>query len=658
MTRREAWASAALVTMAAILVRAWAATIITFPRPEDTAYYVGVARNLLDGRGLVSDAIWSFATPPLSFPRPAFEVWLPLPAFLDAIPMWLFGATGRDALPLDALLASFRAAQWASILEGALVAVLAWRLAADVAVERSMSPGRARTLALGTGLTVAVYLPLVLHSALPDSTMPFAVLVLAVCLLAGRLERDARNARDAWVGADGGSAATTAPVPWRDRRVIAIGVLLGIAALTRNEAIWLALGWVVVAWGIARTRGGWIRLVAGAAVPALIVFAPWAVRDWLTFGSPLPGQALANALSLTGRDIFAWEVTPTLARYFDAGLPTLVGLRWTGFIHNLVSVLLLPGMPIAAIGLVALPWSARGTALRLLVVFASITFVAATLLFPVSTTWGTFLHAAGAVQVLLVVSALLGLDAFLAAIGRRRGWTRHVAWLGAVLGIAGGAVFTAALLPSFGRDGDAVRERYVTLPAALAAAGVNLVVLTIRRRPTSRPRSSSPTPRSTSRRPPGSTPSRSPMSPRPPSSTSPARSPARTSSSSAPTTTGSGPRSLRPTRSGFDASNPCRSGARIPRSPIFGSSGSPVRRAARYRGPRCGRGVPCVGGKSSISPRVPNRRQRSTSRADEPVRERTAMTRRVVCPAPIGDRDNSAPSIRSARIQPRPVPRW
>ncbi len=658
MTRREAWASAALVTMAAILVRAWAATIITFPRPEDTAYYVGVARNLLDGRGLVSDAIWSFATPPLSFPRPAFEVWLPLPAFLDAIPMWLFGATGRDALPLDALLASFRAAQWASILEGALVAVLAWRLAADVAVERSMSPGRARTLALGTGLTVAVYLPLVLHSALPDSTMPFAVLVLAVCLLAGRLERDARNARDAWVGADGGSAATTAPVPWRDRRVIAIGVLLGIAALTRNEAIWLALGWVVVAWGIARTRGGWIRLVAGAAVPALIVFAPWAVRDWLTFGSPLPGQALANALSLTGRDIFAWEVTPTLARYFDAGLPTLVGLRWTGFIHNLVSVLLLPGMPIAAIGLVALPWSARGTALRLLVVFASITFVAATLLFPVSTTWGTFLHAAAAVQVLLVVSALLGLDAFLAAIGRRRGWTRHVAWLGAVLGIAGGA----SSRPCCCRRSGAMAMRFApgtwTCRTALRAAGVNLVIRQSSAQAHIGPGRHHRLPDllrgddGDQRR------SRCPTSPRSPSWTSPARFRAQTSSSSAPTTTGSGPRSLRPTRSGFDASNPCRSGARIPRSPIFGSSGSPVRRAARYRGPRCGRGVPCVGGKSSISPRVPNRRQRSTSRADEPVRERTAMTRRVVCPAPIGDRDNSAPSIRSARIQPRPVPRW
>ena len=65
--------------------------------------------------------------------------------------------------------------------------VLAWRLAADVAAERGLPPGRARTLAIGTGLTTAVYLPLLLHSALPDSTMPFAVLALAACLLMTRI---------------------------------------------------------------------------------------------------------------------------------------------------------------------------------------------------------------------------------------------------------------------------------------------------------------------------------------------------------------------------------------------------------------------------------------------------------------------------------------
>ena len=544
LSRREAWASAALVFIAAIAVRVWAAGVITFPRPEDTAYYVGVARNLVEGRGLVTDAIWSFGTPPLVFPRPAFEVWLPLPSFLAALPMALLAPT-------------FAAAQWSSIVVGGLVAVLAWRLAADVAAERRLPVGRARTIALGTGLSAAVFMPLVLHSVLPNSTMLFGALVLAACLLGGQILRSPDLSSFPRAG-------LLARLGLTDRRVVLLGLLLGLAALTRNEAIWLALVWAFLAWRASGVPGvKRVALVLGAAIPAMVVFAPWAVRDWLVFGSPFPGQAIANALSLQGTDIFAWGETPTLSRYLGAGVAHLVGLRITGFFHNLVNVLLLLGIPISAIGLLALPWTmtnapfglatfrrrarpgtpaepspepppdldtepearyvavplkplipteetvappapsepetiawghqaerplayadrpqrtaqviepeARPGALQMLLLFSLLTFLATTLLFPVATTWGTFLHASAAVQVLLLLSALLALDRLIAEVGRRRGWTRPVAWLGPALGLAAGALFTLVLLPAFGRDGEGTRERFEALPAALAAAGV------------------------------------------------------------------------------------------------------------------------------------------------------------------------------------------
>src|SRR5262245_8747621 len=490
MSRREAVLSAAVVFLVALAVRAWAATQITYPRPEDVAYYVGVSRNLLEGHGLTSDAIWSFQTPPLSFPRPAFEVWLPLPSILAAIPMAFLGTT-------------FAAAQWSSIVVGSVVAVLGWRLAADVAAARGMPVGRARTLAIGTGLTAAVYLPLVLASVQPDSTMPFAALVLGACLVMTRLERANGWART------------------RGRDLVALGVLLGLAALTRNEAIWLALTWAFVAWRIAGREvaaflarpvrgatsagrpvvdrssmsrvGQWIGLLAPPAVVAIIAFAPWAYRDWLAFGSPLPGQALTNALSLDGRDIFAWQDRPTVARYLGAGIGTLLELRWTGFVHNVTDVLLLLGVPVSAIGLVGLVGVARprrsaaaaasgpsngvaspGAAepssvdpLRPLVIFSILTFLAATLLFPVSTTWGTFLHAAGATHVLLVISALLVLDRLIVWVGARRGWHRPVAWLGPAFAIAGCLLFSAVLLPGDGKASRDTAARYDALAAAV-----------------------------------------------------------------------------------------------------------------------------------------------------------------------------------------------
>jgi hypothetical protein len=499
MSRREAILSASAVFLVALGVRAWAATQITFPRPEDVAYYVGVARNLVEGRGLVTDAIWSFQTPPLAFPRPAFEVWLPLPSFLAAAPMSVLGTT-------------FVAAQVSSVVVGSIVCVLAWRLAADVAAARSMPIGRARTLALGAGLTSAVYLPLVLGSAQPDSTMPFAVLVLVACLLMNRALRPIA-AQDVSLSSTSSFIESTRRLARARARVLwYLGITLGIAALTRNEAAWLAITWAIVAWWIAgrvvvaqKARpvrgassvgrptvgsastsrfGHWWPMVVGVGLTALLVFLPWAYRDWQAFGSPFPGQALANALSLDGRDIFAWQDQPTLARYLAAGAARLLELRVEGTVHNLVSVLLLLGIPLSVLGLLGLPLAWRVPAgqagaanpLRPLIVFSVITFAVASLVFPVSTTWGTFLHAAGTIHVLLVISALLVLDRLIVWVGARRGWTRPVAWLGPAFAIAGCVLFSFVLLVSDGAASRAAATRYAALAAALTDGSADVLL--------------------------------------------------------------------------------------------------------------------------------------------------------------------------------------
>lgn len=447
MTRNQVIASLLVVVAVAVVVRSAAAALIVFPKPEDTAYYVGVARNLIEGRGLVSDALWSYQTMPLALPRAAFEVWLPLPTFLAAIPMAIFGST-------------FAAAQVSSVVIGALVPVLAWRLAADAGEERGLPPGRVAILALGAGLTSAVYLPLVLHSALPDSTIPFSAIVLAACLVMSRVARSPRRA--------------TRPPRSRlgDPRLLVLGLLIGLGALTRNEAAWLGLAWAIVAWSIpGTTRAEKVSLIAIPALIAVAVFVPWAIRDWVAFGSPLPGQAVSNALSLNGRDIFAWADPPTLGRYLAAGLPRLLELRLIGFAHNLFNVLLLLGMPISVIGLAALPWFGRGRALRPLLVFSVLTFGITTLVFPVSTTWGTFLHAAGAIHVLLIVTCLLALDWLIAAVGVRRSWTRPVAWLAPTLTVFGAVLFSLAALPSFGAGSRDTGAHYAALAVALRDTG-------------------------------------------------------------------------------------------------------------------------------------------------------------------------------------------
>jgi hypothetical protein len=447
MNRGQAVLAALLVLGVGLVARIATAAIVVFPKPEDTAYYVEVARALLDGRGLVADALWSYQTPPLVLPRPAFEVWLPLPSFLAAIPMALFGPT-------------FASAQIFSVLVGAIVPVLAWRLAADVALERGLPEGRARMLSLGAGLTSAVYLPLLLHSALPDSTMLFTALALGACLLMPRITRDPRAARLA------------------NPQLLGLGLLIGLAALTRNEAAWIGLVWLIVCWRIEGiSRRDRLTIVAVPAVLALAIFLPWAYRDWVVFGNPLPGQALSNALSISGSDIFAWNDPPTLSRYLSVGPARLLEMRLDGTLHNLLNVLLFPGAPVSFIGLAVLPWFARLRALRPLVLLGVITFLVTSLVFPVSTTWGTFLHAAGPIHVLLVVCAVAALDVLIAAVGRRRGWTRPVAWLGPALTVSGALLFGAVLLPTFGRGSRDTADRYRALEERMSAIGMPLLTI-------------------------------------------------------------------------------------------------------------------------------------------------------------------------------------
>jgi hypothetical protein len=463
---RESVMAALFIGAAALTVRIWAASIVVFPLPEDTAYYVSVARNLLDGRGLVTDALWSYVTPPLTFPHPAFDVWLPLPTFLAAVPMALFGS-------------SFSSAQLSSTIAGMLVPILTWRLAADVATERVLPRSRARILAFGAGLTASVSLPLVLASSEPDSTAAFTVLALAACLVIAKLGRDLPGARNRHLH-DQTSCAQVDSVPGRRMRfagrvsggavpgLAVLGTLLGLVALTRNEAAWLALAWIIVAWRIPGLgRRARVRVAGVPIMIALLLFLPWALRDWVVFGSPLPGQALSNALSLDGRDIFAWQDRPTMDRYLAAGPATLLGLRLAGFAHNLFSVLLLPAAPVSIVGLAGLARVIRSLILRPLIMFSAMTFAIDTLVFPVATTWGTFLHAAGPIHVLLIVSALLTLDVLIARIGHLRGWTRPVHWLGPAFAIVGSLVLSIALLPGFGTEARSAGQRLSALATAL-----------------------------------------------------------------------------------------------------------------------------------------------------------------------------------------------
>ena len=163
------WVQPIGLYLVGLLAAALAISQVAFPPTEVVAYVVGVARNLVAGHGFVSDALWSYAAGPMVVPRPAFDLWQPLPGVLAAAGMLVVGP-------------SLTAAQAASGLLGATVAPMTWAVAADAARRNGLEGRRATTVALGAGLIAAVFGPFLVAIAGPDSTAPFTVFAVAACL--------------------------------------------------------------------------------------------------------------------------------------------------------------------------------------------------------------------------------------------------------------------------------------------------------------------------------------------------------------------------------------------------------------------------------------------------------------------------------------------
>ena len=390
--------TAAALYCVGLVAQLTAAVIVNQPLSEGSSYYVAVARNLVEGHGLVINAMWSYATPPLVLPRPAFELWQPMASFVAAVPMSLMGT-------------SFDAAQIGFAFLGALLAPLAWLVARDAARQLALPERRAQSVTLGAGVLTAISAPLLLAGAAPDSTLPFAVAGVCACLLVPR--------------AVGGSRAA----------LVGVGVALGVAYLTRMEAVWLGVAFVAAAYLATRSIRRAAVLGASAAIVAALIAAPWWLRNLSVFGTPLPGQLADNAFLTRNEQIFAYLDRPTLGGFLAQGPATIAGNIGAAFWHNLVDVLVVPAGAIAAIGLltVLIGLRRRGVrpvgALAVLLGAGALTYVATSVLFPVATLWGTFEHAAGPLDVGLIVAAAIGADAFVARVREWRSWPRANAWL-------------------------------------------------------------------------------------------------------------------------------------------------------------------------------------------------------------------------------------
>jgi 4-amino-4-deoxy-L-arabinose transferase-like glycosyltransferase len=105
------------------------------------------------------------------------------------------------------------------------------------------------------------------------------------------------------------------PSAWR---AVAVGALIGLTVLVRSEA--LLLGVLLLATALYRLPSGQrLRPIALAAVVAVLVISPWAIRNWSEFGHPLlstnEGSLVYGAncdAAYYSRQIGTWPCYPRL----------------------------------------------------------------------------------------------------------------------------------------------------------------------------------------------------------------------------------------------------------------------------------------------------------------------------------------------------------
>ena len=407
------------------------ARAVVFPPFDSSAFHLTAASNVVSGRGLEVDALWSYE---VAFPRvthASHEHWMPLTTGLIAAVFAIQRAV------TGVLEVSLQLGQMPGLILGSLLAPLTYLFG-----RRALPPGPGnRWASLGAALLIAVNATLSHQSASADATAPF------VLLAAGALSISVRRP-----GEPGG--------------YLGAGLLVALAYLTKTDAL-LLLAAIPLAWWLlplpARAaveipdspaaRLAWEQWPReerakgeelGAAGPGLrhlvdllvafvLIVSAWLVRNYLTFGTPFPGAGLSAVWLTDYVDTFNYLTHPTLETWMAQPWAVLLDQRMQALAH-IGWVLLLGSF---AWGVLALPgmWLLRREAVFFpSFVYGLLLALGMALVLPISAVSGTFYHSFGAVLPFLALAALHTVERA-ANLLRRRGKLARFALVSAIVAL-------------------------------------------------------------------------------------------------------------------------------------------------------------------------------------------------------------------------------
>jgi hypothetical protein len=436
-----------------VLVNAGVALLVSSPGYVDAYYYFNGGLALVEGRGLTEPYLWNYAGEFQSLPVPAFGYWQPLPSFLAAAGIWLFG---REA-PLGSAQAIF------VLLSGGLPA-------AAYAIGLSLGERRHALLAGALAAFSGIY---VLYWSLPESFTPYALAGAGALALAG----SGRRAWRWWVWLLAGVCAGLGHLARADGLLLAGVVVINVLLPVR---VFLPAAEGEQAGPPLRKRLPFALL---ALAGYLAIMLPWYGRNLAVFGGLQAPGGLSTLWLIEYNDLFAYPPVLAAGRFFGAGWGPLLGAKlralWLNLltfvgVHNLIFL-----TPFTALGL----WRRwRDRRVFPAALYGVLLFTAMTFAFTLPGMRGGWLHSGAALVPFVAPLALLGLeDAVKAVALRRTSWRVATAWRvfgAASVVIAAGITASMVLVRVIGLDRPGVAWNsadavYGEIGAALDALGVD-----------------------------------------------------------------------------------------------------------------------------------------------------------------------------------------
>lgn len=364
--------------------------LVQQPGFTDAFYHINAANRLVSGQGLTDAYLWTYIGAPDSLPAPSHLYWMPMTSFTAAVGMALFNAPG-----------DYQAAQF----------LLAVMLAAGggFAFWLGLRCGKSYRHAWTAGIMTVTGGFFSRFWGATDTFTPY-LFFGGLCL--------------GWMGL----AMTSEKRRWLFW--LLAGGFAAAGHLTRADGLLLLLvGWAVILYpfdwlrgfktqGFISTRLAWLLIFTAGY---LLLMAPWFLRNLDAIGTPLPVGGTQSIWFTQYDDLFNYPPDASPQTLFAGGTTAFFETRWLGLRENFGTFIAIEGfvvlMPLMLIGL----WAQRKEQFwRAFWIYALGLHLAMTFVFPFPGYRGGLFHSAAALLPFWSVLAVLGLDAVVDWIARRR----------------------------------------------------------------------------------------------------------------------------------------------------------------------------------------------------------------------------------------------